>query len=242
MAQPSGVPRGQQGTDKLQQHCGSPVSNSWCCLVISEVLCHCRWVSGQGQTRSGVNPGSMASKVSCTASQNHGAQRQSTSPGLCRGHSSPTACTPSSAGSLGLPSFTDTIRKENNWSLACCLLCPRVLAGGKAPKQVSELRKGFISIAKFCPLWRNRNVVSILFPFQLLISFSNRFLFRVKCSVLGLSSEMISFIFPCRNCKQNTKWSRFGVWGAWAIKIFPPCSLWYHMFQLEILHLQTGNS
>lgn len=95
-----------------------------------------------------------------------------------------------------------------------------------------KVQRGFISIAKFCPLWRNRNVVSILFPFQLLTSFSNRFLFRVKCSVLGLSSEMISFIFPYRNSEQNTKRSRFGVWGAWAIRYIPLvpsdtiCSSW----------------
>lgn len=153
----------------------------------------------------------------CPAQPPVGLRGQSTSPALCRGHSSPTACTPSSACSPGLPSLTDTIRKENKLFLACCLLCPMCWLEARPPNRCQNLEKkvqrGFISLAKFCPLWRNRNVVSILFPFQPLVSFSNS-LFRVKCSVLGLRSEMISFIFPYRNCEKNTKWSGFGVWGA----------------------------
>lgn len=154
MAQPSGEPRGQQGTDKFQELCGCPVPSSWCCLVISKVLCHCRGVSGQLQAPSGVKPGSTATKVSWPASP--GAQRQSTSPALCRGHSSPTASTPSYACSLGLPSLTDTISKDNKSSLASPCSVSMCWLEARPQNRCQDLEKkvkrGFISTAKFCPL------------------------------------------------------------------------------------------
>lgn len=32
----------QKWLSQLQEHCGCPVPTSWCCLLISKVLCHCR--------------------------------------------------------------------------------------------------------------------------------------------------------------------------------------------------------
>lgn len=153
MAQPSEVPRGQQGTDKLQEHCGYPVPNSWCCLVISKVIAG---VSARFQTQSGVNPGRWPARCSAQPPSTMGLRGRAYLQVCAEATAAPLPACPALLAALDCPaSLIPSGKKASGlWPATCsvpmCWLEAR--PQNRCQNLEKKVQRGFISIAKFCPL------------------------------------------------------------------------------------------